>query len=134
MSHSGDYGETTFALELRNSFAHLTELLHGQLHKRTKQAKVNLTTFAYDIQRSAKRVFVSSPIEIQEYVSARQFVEGIAKPNVQQIVGLTSPRTLQDALVKALDIEAAKRVTRITRRVSFVEQYDKVEVKSTSFI
>nr|CAH7717098.1 unnamed protein product [Callosobruchus chinensis] len=45
-------------------------------------------------QGLAKRAFVNSPIEMQEYVTARQFVEGIADLDVQRIVRLSSPRTL----------------------------------------
>nr|CAH7751093.1 unnamed protein product [Callosobruchus chinensis] len=37
-----DYSEITSALKLRFEDAHLTELLHGQLHNRTQQAKKDL--------------------------------------------------------------------------------------------
>ncbi|VEN46472.1 unnamed protein product [Callosobruchus maculatus] len=39
-----DYDKITSALRLRFGDAHLTELLHGQLHSRTQQAKEDLTT------------------------------------------------------------------------------------------
>ncbi|VEN43331.1 unnamed protein product [Callosobruchus maculatus] len=39
-----DYDKITSALKLRFGDAHLTELLHGQLHNRTQQAKDDLTT------------------------------------------------------------------------------------------
>ncbi|VEN48470.1 unnamed protein product [Callosobruchus maculatus] len=39
-----DYDKITSALRLRFGDAHLTELLHGQLHNRTQQAKEDLTT------------------------------------------------------------------------------------------
>nr|CAH7730870.1 unnamed protein product [Callosobruchus chinensis] len=45
-----DYSKITSALKLRFGDAHLTELLHGQLHNRTQQAKEDLTTFAYEVQ------------------------------------------------------------------------------------
>ncbi|VEN57542.1 unnamed protein product [Callosobruchus maculatus] len=45
-----DYDKITSALKLRFGDAHLTELLHGQLHNRTQQAKEDLTTFAYEVQ------------------------------------------------------------------------------------
>ncbi|VEN46176.1 unnamed protein product, partial [Callosobruchus maculatus] len=70
-----DYYRISSALKLRFGDAHLTELLHGQLHNRTQQAKEDLTTSAYEVQSLAKRAFVNSPIETQEYVAARQFVE-----------------------------------------------------------
>nr|CAH7730869.1 unnamed protein product [Callosobruchus chinensis] len=81
-----DYSKITSALKLRFGDAHLTELLHGQLHNRTQQAKEDLTTFAYEVQSLAKRPFVNSPIETQEYIAARQFVEGITDLDVQRIV------------------------------------------------
>nr|CAH7728854.1 unnamed protein product [Callosobruchus chinensis] len=68
-------------------------LLHSQLHNRTQQAREDLTTFAYAVQSLVKRAFVNSPIETQEYVAARQFVEGIVDLDVQRIVRLSSPRT-----------------------------------------
>nr|CAH7727433.1 unnamed protein product [Callosobruchus chinensis] len=43
-----DYGKITSALKLRFGNAHSTELLFGQLHNRTQQAKKDLTTFAYE--------------------------------------------------------------------------------------
>nr|CAH7717726.1 unnamed protein product [Callosobruchus chinensis] len=72
----------------------------------------------------AKQIFISSPIEAQEYVAARQFFECIADLDldVQRTVSLSSPRTLQIALVKALQIEAASRATRMTRSVRSVKQ------------
>ncbi|VEN46538.1 unnamed protein product, partial [Callosobruchus maculatus] len=50
-----DYDKITSALKLRFRDAHLTELLHGQLHNRTQQAKEDLATFAYEVQSLAKR-------------------------------------------------------------------------------
>nr|CAH7726215.1 unnamed protein product [Callosobruchus chinensis] len=90
-------------------------------------------TFAYEVQSLAKRAFLNSPFETQEYVAARQLVEGIADLDVQRIVSLSSPRTLQDALVKALEIEAATKAKRMTSRVRSVEEDDEVEVIATSF-
>nr|CAH7756398.1 unnamed protein product [Callosobruchus chinensis] len=75
--HGRDYSKITSALKLRFGDAHLAELLQGPLHNRTQQAKEDLTTFAYEVQSLAKRAFVNSPIETQEFVAARQFVEGI---------------------------------------------------------
>nr|CAH7728885.1 unnamed protein product [Callosobruchus chinensis] len=78
-----DYGKITSALKLRFGDAYLTELLHGQLHNWTLQAKKDLTTFANEVQSLAKPSFVNSPIETQEYVAAQQFVENIADLDVQ---------------------------------------------------
>nr|CAH7742048.1 unnamed protein product [Callosobruchus chinensis] len=85
------------------------------------------------LQSLAKRAFVNSLIETQEYVAARRFDEGIADLDVQRIVRLSSPRTLQDALVKALEIKAATKGTRMTGRVRSVEEDHKVEVRATLF-
>ncbi|VEN41039.1 unnamed protein product, partial [Callosobruchus maculatus] len=89
-SDERDYDKITSALKLRFGDVHLTELLHGQLYNRTQQAKEDLTTFAYEVQSLAKRAFVNSPVEAQEYVAAHQFVEGIADLDVQRIVRLSS--------------------------------------------
>ncbi|VEN37166.1 unnamed protein product, partial [Callosobruchus maculatus] len=43
--------------KLRFGDAHCAELLHGQLHNRTQQAKEDLTTFAYEVQSLAKGAF-----------------------------------------------------------------------------
>nr|CAH7759153.1 unnamed protein product [Callosobruchus chinensis] len=80
-----DYGKITSALNLRFENAHLTELLYGQLHNRAQQAKEDLTTFAYEVQRLAKRAFVNSPIETQEYVAARQDIKNLPKRNEEII-------------------------------------------------
>nr|CAH7728550.1 unnamed protein product [Callosobruchus chinensis] len=90
-------------------------------------------TFTYEVQKLAKRASANSPIETQEYVSARQFVEGIADLDVQGIRNFRTFSTLRDALVKALEVEAATKATRLTRRVRSVEQDDEVRVTATSF-
>nr|CAH7715516.1 unnamed protein product [Callosobruchus chinensis]CAH7755688.1 unnamed protein product [Callosobruchus chinensis] len=84
-----DYGKLTSALKLRFGDAHLTELLHGQLHNRTQQAKEDLTTFSYEFQSLAEGACVNSSIKTREYVDACQFVEGIADLSVQRIVRLS---------------------------------------------
>nr|CAH7764611.1 unnamed protein product [Callosobruchus chinensis] len=104
-------------LENQDKHAHLTELTYEELHNRTQQSKEDLTTVAYEVHRVAKRAFANSPIETQEYVVARQFLEGIADVDVQRIVRLSSPRTLQDILVKALKIEAATKATQLTKHL-----------------
>ncbi|VEN59224.1 unnamed protein product [Callosobruchus maculatus] len=86
------------------------------------------------VQSLTKEVFVNSPIEIQEYVALRQLVEGIADTEVQRMVKLSSPISLQDAVTKALQIEADIKATRMTRRVRAVEQDAEAEVRATSFI
>nr|CAH7765286.1 unnamed protein product [Callosobruchus chinensis] len=52
----------------------------------TQQAKEDFTAIAYQVQRLAKRAFSNSPFEKQEYVAARQFVEGIVDPDVPRIM------------------------------------------------
>nr|CAH7754088.1 unnamed protein product [Callosobruchus chinensis] len=42
-----EYDNLTPALKLRSGDAHLTELLHGQLHNRIQEARWDLTKFAY---------------------------------------------------------------------------------------
>nr|CAH7713641.1 unnamed protein product [Callosobruchus chinensis] len=65
-SYLRDYSKLTSALKLRFADAHMTELLHGQRHNRTQQAKEDLTTFAYEVQSLATRAFVNSPTVSQE--------------------------------------------------------------------
>nr|CAH7737620.1 unnamed protein product [Callosobruchus chinensis] len=59
-----DNDKITSTLKLRFDDDHLTELLHGQLHNRTQQAKEDLTTFAYEVRSSAKRASVNNPISL----------------------------------------------------------------------
>ncbi|VEN44323.1 unnamed protein product [Callosobruchus maculatus] len=49
LSDLRDYDKITSALKRRFEDAHLTDLLHGQLHNRTQQAKEDLTMFAYEV-------------------------------------------------------------------------------------
>nr|CAH7766081.1 unnamed protein product [Callosobruchus chinensis] len=62
LSDLQDYSKITSALNLRFGGAHLTELMQGQLHNWTKQAKEDLFRFAYEVQSLAKRAFVNSLI------------------------------------------------------------------------
>nr|CAH7725718.1 unnamed protein product [Callosobruchus chinensis] len=58
---------------------------------------------------------------------------GAGDHSLARIVRLFNPRSLQDALVKALELEAATKATRMTRRVRTVKQDDEVEVRASSF-
>ncbi|KAJ3645651.1 hypothetical protein Zmor_023292 [Zophobas morio] len=127
-----NYEKLTSALKLRFGDAHLAELLYGQLRNRIQSLNEDLTSYAYEVQTLAKKVFVNSPLETQELVASKQFVEGIEDIEVQKIVRLSSPRTLQDALVKALDIEAAIKATRLTKIIRTVEAEEEYEVKAAN--
>nr|CAH7738571.1 unnamed protein product [Callosobruchus chinensis] len=73
-----DYDRLISALKLRFGDAHLTDLMHGQLHNRTQQGNEDLTKFTYDVQLLTKQELANSPIEIQDSVAAFQSVGGIA--------------------------------------------------------
>ena len=51
---------------------------------------------------------------------------------VQKIVRLSTPRTLQEALVKALDIEPGIKATRLTMKIRTVETEEEEEVKAVN--
>nr|CAH7758526.1 unnamed protein product [Callosobruchus chinensis] len=55
LSSSDLRSKITSALKLRFGDAHLTELLHGQLHNHAQQAKKDLTTFAYELKKAESK-------------------------------------------------------------------------------
>nr|CAH7750768.1 unnamed protein product [Callosobruchus chinensis] len=96
-----------------------------------------------DLEEKLKHHQDEAVLELEEKLEHHQdeaaanvkqyFVEGIADLDTQLIVRLSSPRTLQDALVKALEIIAATKATRMTRRVRSVVEDDEIGVRATSF-
>lgn len=79
------YDKLTAALELRFGDAHKTQLLHGQLHSRVQLSKESLTEFAQEIEGLARKAFANCPVETQDLVAVRQFVEGIADLEIQKV-------------------------------------------------
>lgn len=128
------YDKLTAALKLRYGDVHRSELLYGQLHGRIQKHKEDLSAFAYDIQNLARRAFANSPADTQEYIAARQFVEGLIDPEIQKVVRLASPRNLQEALVKALEIEAALKATKnCSRNICSVEEDRDNQVQAVKY-
>ena len=119
-----DYNKLTEALKLRFGDEHLTELLHGQLHDRVQLYNESLTSYAQDIHKLSRKAFRECPSHTQELVATRQFIQGLLNKEVQKMVRLATPNSLQQALVKALEIEAAIRASSESRTVRCLDSTD----------
>ena len=72
--------------------------------------------FGSDVDRVAKLAFADCPLEAQERIATLQFIDGISDTDVQDLVRMAQPKSLPDALSKALGFETSRQATRATHR------------------
>ncbi|VEN55155.1 unnamed protein product, partial [Callosobruchus maculatus] len=113
-----DYDKITSALKLRFGDAHLTELLHGQLHNRTQQAKEDLTTFAYEVQSLAKRAFtfdwpIGRPVEEDELLLIELFSR--SRLFADKLIG--SYRLILEGVVKEKNVTVCDSLFDVNNKV-----------------
>lgn len=106
------------ALEQRFGDKHLHHLHYAQLRHRVQQPGESFTTLAADIERLTRKVFPGCPQESLDMMAVASLTDAIQDPETQQLLRLAQPRTLREALARALEIEAAQRATQevISRR------------------
>lgn len=128
-----DYDYLVAALKLRFWDKYLAQLHHSQLRNRVQLFKEDLTTFDFDVERLSRLAFSNCPSDIQERIAAAQFVDGIYNEDVQQMVRLTNPINLKDALSKALEIESAKSASRMSRKIRMASCDEEVSVNAARY-
>ncbi|KAJ8921702.1 hypothetical protein NQ315_010612 [Exocentrus adspersus] len=97
---SQDYKAVTSALEKRYGDAHLQHVYQAQLRHRKQRFEETLQQYEADLLLRLSNSSVSS------------FVDGLRDPEISQLVRLARHKTIHEALVQALEIEAAKEASR----------------------
>lgn len=87
--------------------SHVTAFRH-----RLQRSKETLTEYAFDLQRLAVQVFPDCPEDAAQRLVVSQFIEGLRDANTQIMVQLSRPRTLDEALQTALEIDVRLNATK----------------------
>ncbi|KAK4875473.1 hypothetical protein RN001_011895 [Aquatica leii] len=98
-------------LEMRYGDAHLQQVYHAQIKIRVQKAAESLQEFEVDIARLARLAYFAAPNTFLKQLAIQTFVDGLRDNETQQTLRLARPKTLDDALVHALEFEAAKQAS-----------------------
>ena len=112
-----DYDHLVSVLSLRFGSEHRTGLHRASLRNRTQRLSEELTEFAYELERLAKLSFPDCPAEIQDQMALMYFLDGVADAEVQKMLRYAAPKTLQEALTRALEVESVACLTRPGKKV-----------------
>ncbi|KAJ8916995.1 hypothetical protein NQ315_012910 [Exocentrus adspersus] len=107
-----NYAVLTSALEKRYGDAHLQHVYQAQLRSRRQRFEETLQQYEADISRMVNLAYPTAPTQVIEQLSVSSFIEGLRDPEIGQLIRLARPKTISEALVQALKIEAAKEAYR----------------------
>ncbi|UYV66849.1 K02A2.6-like [Cordylochernes scorpioides] len=105
------YVSLVSALELRFGDQHSRHVFQSQLKLRRQKLGESLQEFEADLKRLCLMAYPSAPIDFIDQWVAQTFIEGIRNVEVQKTLRLTSFNTLREALIRALEIDAAFKIS-----------------------
>lgn len=82
------------------------------LRTRYQKPKEELSDFAADVQRLTTLAFHDCSAAARDRICMRQFVDGIANKDLQDMVRLSRPTCFDDAIWTSMEFEACKAATR----------------------
>ncbi|UYV63390.1 hypothetical protein LAZ67_2003939, partial [Cordylochernes scorpioides] len=98
-------------LELRCGEQHLRQVYQAQLKLRRQKVGESLQGFEADVKRLCHLAYPGAPIDFLDQLAAQTFIDGIRDVEVQRVLRLASSDKSREALVRALEVEAAYRVS-----------------------
>ncbi|UYV84428.1 K02A2.6-like [Cordylochernes scorpioides] len=98
-------------LELRYGEQHLRQVYQTQLKLRRQKVGESLQWFEADVKRLCHLAYPGAPIDFLDQWAAQTFIDGIRDVEVQRVLRLASFDNSREALVRALEVEAAHRVS-----------------------
>lgn len=105
------YQTLVAALEDRFGDKHLQHVRYGELRCRRQQPGETLQVLATEVECLARKAFVGVAADTFHVLSTTAFVDAIADTDVQKFVRLGGPKTVREALAKALEISAIQKAT-----------------------
>ncbi|UYV70949.1 hypothetical protein LAZ67_8001209 [Cordylochernes scorpioides] len=98
-------------LELRYGEQHLRQVYQAQLKLRRQKVGESLQGVEAAVKRLCHLAYPGAPIDFLDQLAAQTFVDGIRDVEVQRVLRLASFDKSIEALVRALEVEAAYRVS-----------------------
>ncbi|UYV65370.1 K02A2.6-like, partial [Cordylochernes scorpioides] len=105
------YVSLVSALELRFGDQHSRHVFQSQLKLRRQKMGESLQEFEADLKRLCLMAYPSAPIDFIDQWVAQTLIEGIRNVEVQKTLRLTSFNTSREALIRALEIDAAFKIS-----------------------
>ncbi|UYV74989.1 K02A2.6-like [Cordylochernes scorpioides] len=90
---------------------HLRQVYQAQLKLRRQKVGESLQGFEADVKRLCHLAYPGAPIDFLDQLAAQTFIDGIRDVEVQRVLRLASFDKSREALVRALEVEAAYRVS-----------------------
>jgi predicted aspartyl protease len=109
-----NYAAFVKALELRYGDHHLSQVYQSQLRARVQKSGENLQEFAADVERLVHLAYPNGPAQFHHEIGTSVFVDGVRDGELQLALRLARHKKCANALVHALEFEAAKNASRPT--------------------
>lgn len=119
------YGTLVAALELRYGDQHRQQLYLAQLRSRLQKSGESLPEYEAEIRRLVYLAYPDAPDGFQDRLAAQHFVDGIRDQEIQKTLRLTTFLQSSQALVRALEIEAAFSTSRPKIRTVTIQGEEK---------
>ncbi|UYV62961.1 K02A2.6-like [Cordylochernes scorpioides] len=98
-------------LELIYGEQHLGQVYQAQLKLRRQKVGESLQGFEADVKRLCHLAYPGAPVDFLDQLAAQTFIDGIRDVEVQRVLRLASFDKSREAPVRALEVEAAYRVS-----------------------
>lgn len=105
------YQALVASLEDRFGDRHLQQVRYGELRCRRQQPEETLQALATEVECLARKAFVGVAGDTFHLLSTTAFVDAIADTEVQKFVRVGGPKTVREALAKALEMSAIQKAT-----------------------
>ena len=110
------YGDLCEALEARFAPANQIELYRAMLREKRQKPKDTLPELGESIRRLVHLAYPTAPREVTEMIAKDQFVDALNDFDMRLRIQQSRPRTLNDAVRLAVEIEAFCRAERQRRQ------------------
>ena len=120
------------ALSLRFGYGGKMEVFRSQLKNRARGKDESLPELAQAIQRLVRQAYPEAPLSVREVLEKDYFVDAITDTDIRWKILQSRPRTIQEALATATEVEAFQvsqrqrlRPSRLTANMVWAQVPDK---------
>ena len=101
-----DYGSLIACLNQRFGPENQTEMFRAVLHNRTRQPRETLPDLAHEIRKLVRLAYPTGERTIVETIALEHFIDALSDPDTKWRIQQTRPRTLDQAVRIAVELEA----------------------------
>ena len=107
-----DYETLLCALEERFAPPSQTELYRAQFREKRQKSSETLPELGQAIRRLANLAYPTAPRDVRETLAKEQFIDGLVDSDMRLRIKQSRPKTLNDAVKLAVELEAFNRAER----------------------